>query len=156
MDATPVPSFRGVGDHQRSTHLAARRSGLDVDTTEQRLVGIAADADASWGHRKPNTPRRRHEPFFGYYGQAISMVADEDSSVVPELIRRVALHPCDVDPPTALAATLESMAALLPGDAGVPARSRTRQPGGVNGRAGRPRRPHRRAGPLQARAPQLR
>ena len=30
--------------------------------------GFAADADATWGHRRPNTPGTRHEAFFGYYG----------------------------------------------------------------------------------------
>jgi hypothetical protein len=72
--------------------------------------GIAADPDAAWGHRRPNTPGTRHQPFFGYYGQAVAMVPDEGGPPVPELIRRVALHPCHLDPPTALVATLDRMA----------------------------------------------
>jgi hypothetical protein len=149
MDATPVPTFRGVGDIQRAAHLAARRADVDAHTCEGFLVsfsrllveasvpdgfkaastsvavdwtdhatwsrpadadGIAADADAAWGHRKPNTPGAHHEPFFGYYGQAVTMVPDEDGPPIPELIRRVALHPCNIDPPTALVATFADMA----------------------------------------------
>ena len=44
--------------------------------------------------------------FFGYYAQAVTMVADEGGAPVPELVRRVALWPCAVDPPTALVPTL--------------------------------------------------
>jgi len=73
--------------------------------------GVAADADAAWGHRKPNTPGVRHQAFLGYYAQVVAMVPDEGGRPVPELIRRLALHPCDVDPPTALVATLEGMIA---------------------------------------------
>ena len=149
MDATPVPTFRGVDDQQRAEHLAARRADLDTHTCERFLLsfsrvlveasvadrwkaastsvavdwtdhatwsrpvdadGIAADPDATWGHRKPNTPGAKHQPFFGYYGQAVTMVPDEDGPPIPELIRRVALHPCNIDPPTALVDTLADMA----------------------------------------------
>lgn len=75
----------------------------------------AADPDAAWGHRKPNTPGARHEAFFGYYAQAVAMVPDEGGPPVPELIRRIALHPCDLDPPTALVPTLQRLV-----DGGVP------------------------------------
>src|SRR6266508_2875987 len=70
---------------------------------------IAADPDASWGHRNTNTPGTKDGMFFGYYGQAITIVADEHGPPVPELIRRVVLHPCNIDPPTALVAALERM-----------------------------------------------
>jgi len=49
----------------------------------------AADAEASWGHRKPNAPGARHETFLGYYFQAATMVAEDSGPAVPELIRRV-------------------------------------------------------------------
>ena len=79
---------------------------------------VAVDADAAWGHRKPNTPGAKHEAFFGYYGQAVTMVPDERKAPVPELIRRVVLHPCNVDPPSALVATIRDMAdkGILIGD----------------------------------------
>lgn len=79
---------------------------------------VAVDADATWGHRRPNTPGTKHEAFFGYYGQAITMVPDERKTPVPELIRRVVLHPCNVDPPSALVATIRDMAdkGILIGD----------------------------------------
>jgi len=70
----------------------------------------AADADAAWGHRKPNRPGACHEAFFGYYAQTLTMVGEEAGPQVPELVRRVALWPCDVDPPTALVGVFERMA----------------------------------------------
>lgn len=72
---------------------------------------VAADPDASWGHRRPNTPGTRHEHFFGYYAQAVAMVPDENGPPVPELIRRVTMQPCAIDPPTALVATMTAMTA---------------------------------------------
>lgn len=77
---------------------------VPADSTE-----VAADPDARWGHRRPNTPGTRHEHFFGYYAQAVAMVPDENGPPLPELIRRVAMHPCDIDPPTALVATMTAM-----------------------------------------------
>lgn len=70
---------------------------------------VAADPDASWGHRNTNTPGTKDGLFFGYYGQAITTVADEHAPQIPELIRRVALHPCNIDPPPALTALLQRM-----------------------------------------------
>jgi hypothetical protein len=70
---------------------------------------LAADPDASWGHRNTNTPGTKDGVFFGYYAQAITTVADDNGPAVPELIRRVVLHPCRDDPPTALVATLQRL-----------------------------------------------
>lgn len=70
---------------------------------------VAADPDASWGHRNTNTPGTKDGLFFGYYGQAVTTVADEHGPPVPELIRRVILHPCNIDPPSALVPALERM-----------------------------------------------
>jgi hypothetical protein len=51
--------------------------------------GPCADPEASWGHRKANTPGSRDELFFGYFFQVATMVADEDGHGVPELARRM-------------------------------------------------------------------
>ncbi|MCC6227367.1 MAG: hypothetical protein IT195_13310 [Microthrixaceae bacterium] len=72
---------------------------------------VAADPDASWGHRNTNTPGTKDGLFFGYYGQAVTTVADEHGPPIPELIRRVILHPCNIDPPTALVPVLQRLAA---------------------------------------------
>jgi hypothetical protein len=98
---------------QASTSLAADWTDLATWSrpTERQSDQVAADADAAWGHRKPNTPGATHQPFFGYYGQAITMVPDETGPAVPELIRRVTLQPCHIDPPADLVATFERMAA---------------------------------------------
>ena len=79
---------------------------------------MSADPDATWGHRNTNTPGTKDGLFFGYYGQAVTIVAEESGPAVPELIRRAVLHPCNIDPPTALVAVLKRMhhAGLAIGD----------------------------------------
>lgn len=79
---------------------------------------IAADADASWGHRNTNTPGTKDGLFFGYYAQAVTMVADQGSHAGPELVRRVTLAAPKVDPPPVMAATLVAMhhAGVVVGD----------------------------------------
>lgn len=70
---------------------------------------LSADPDASWGHRNTNTPGTKDGLFFGYYAQAVTMVANEDGPAVPELVRRVTLDAPSVDPPTTMAAVLGRM-----------------------------------------------
>jgi hypothetical protein len=70
---------------------------------------VAADPDASWGHRNTNTPGTKDGLFFGYYAQAVTTVADEHGPAVPELVRRVSLDPPTVDPPTVMATVLARM-----------------------------------------------
>jgi hypothetical protein len=71
--------------------------------------GPCADPEASWGHRKANTPGSRDELFFGYFFQVATMVADEDGQAVPELARRMLVTSCHVDPPHAFVSVLERM-----------------------------------------------
>ena len=40
IDPTPVPSFRGVPDHERALHLAAARSGVDAEANAARLDAV--------------------------------------------------------------------------------------------------------------------
>jgi hypothetical protein len=73
--------------------------------------GRTADRDASWGHRRGDHPGQEHELFFGYYLQLATMVHEEGASGVPELVRRMLLATCHVDPPPAFVSVLEKMAA---------------------------------------------
>ena len=41
IDPTPVPSFRGVPDHERVVHLAAARSGVDAQANAARLDAVS-------------------------------------------------------------------------------------------------------------------
>jgi len=71
---------------------------------------VGADPDASWGHRNTNTPGTKDGLFFGYYAQAVTMVAEEGGAAVAELVRRICLHPPSVDPVPAMAALVGRMA----------------------------------------------
>lgn len=71
---------------------------------------VAADPDASWGHRNTNTPGTKDGLFFGYYAQAVTMVAEEGGAAVAELVRRICMHAPSLDPVPAMATTLEAMA----------------------------------------------
>ncbi len=69
-----------------------------------------ADPEASWGHRRGNHPGQKDEAFYGYYLQAATTVKDEHGPEVPELVRRMLLTSCHVDPPPAFVPVLERMA----------------------------------------------
>jgi hypothetical protein len=70
-----------------------------------------ADGEASWGHRRGNSPGEQDEAFYGYYLQIATVVPDEHGPDVPELVRRIQIASCDTDPPGALVPVLERMAA---------------------------------------------
>ena len=69
-----------------------------------------ADREAAWGHRRGDGPGQKDEAFFGYYLQAATIVRDERGPAVPELVRRIHIAACDVDPPPAFVPVLERMA----------------------------------------------
>jgi hypothetical protein len=73
--------------------------------------GQCADPEAAWGHRRGAAPGHNDESFFGYYTQVATIVRDEHGPAVPELVRRIHIASCDVDPPGALVPVLERMAA---------------------------------------------
>jgi len=66
-----------------------------------------ADPEASWGHR--NAGLSKKDMFFGYYYQTVTMVRDETGDPVPELIRRLVVSGCHLDPPSQLVPVLERM-----------------------------------------------
>jgi len=72
--------------------------------------GRCADPEAAWGHRRGNSPGEADEAFYGYYLQVVTCVREEGGPEVPELVRRIQIASCDVDPPPALVPVLERMA----------------------------------------------
>jgi hypothetical protein len=73
--------------------------------------GRCADPEASWGHRRGNSPGEREGSFLGYYLQVVTAVGEERGRTVAELVRRIGLTSCEVDPPAALVPVLGRMAA---------------------------------------------
>jgi hypothetical protein len=71
--------------------------------------GACADPEASWGHRRGDSPGQKDEAFFGYYLQAATIVKEESGGEVGELVRRISLTSCQIDPPGAFVAVLERM-----------------------------------------------
>ena len=69
-----------------------------------------ADPEASWGHRRGDSPGQKDEAFFGCYLQAATIVKEESGGEVAELVRRISLTSCQIDPPGAFVAVLERMA----------------------------------------------
>lgn len=92
-------------------------SALAVDWTDIETFscpplergGECADPEASWGHRRGDSPGQADELFFGYYLSLAVVVREEDGDAVPELARRMELSSCHVDPPTSLVSVLERM-----------------------------------------------
>jgi len=69
----------------------------------------SADAEASWGHRSAGVTKG--ELFFGYFLQAATMVHDEHGPEVCELVRRMLLSTCSLDPVPAFVPVLERFCA---------------------------------------------
>ena len=70
-----------------------------------------ADPEASWGHRRGDGPGQKDELFYGFFLQLATMVHEESGAAVPELVRRLLLTSCHVDPPPAFVAVMEKMVA---------------------------------------------
>ncbi len=71
--------------------------------------GECADPEASWGHRRGKGPGQKDELFFGYYFSLATMVNDEGSPAVPELVRAMSLSSCWRDPVPIIVAVLEHL-----------------------------------------------
>jgi hypothetical protein len=94
---------------QASSSYAVDWTDVESFSSRRTKDGVYSDPDASWGHRKGGGPGERDELFFGYYLQAATMVNDEGSSSVPELVRRMTINSCCVDPPPQIVGVLTSM-----------------------------------------------
>lgn len=83
-----------------------------------RAGEASADSDASFGHRRGDAPGQAHEVFFGYYLQLATMVGPVGGRRAPELVRRMLLTPCDLDPPSSFVDVLSRLYAsgVAPGD----------------------------------------
>lgn len=71
--------------------------------------GPTADPEASWGHRRGDAPGQKDESFYGFFLQLATMVHEDGGAAVPELVRRLLLTSCHVDPPPAFVLVLDKM-----------------------------------------------
>ena len=71
----------------------------------------SADPEASWGHRRGDSPGQHDELFFGYYLGLATMVKQEGADAAPELVRRMLLTTCASDPVPPFAGVLARLAA---------------------------------------------
>ena len=122
-DGSPSAQLRVVIDSLIEAAIPKRwkdaSSSLAVDWSDieshsrppDQKGGRCADAEASWGRRKSDQPGVKDELFFGYELQAATMVKEEGGEPVPELVRRMLLTTCSLDPPKAFVPVLEDMVA---------------------------------------------
>lgn len=120
-DGEPSDALCGVMDALLEASVPSwvreATSALAVDWSDHETFstppsekgGLCADPEASWGRRKSNQPGQRDEKFFGYELQAATMVREEHGPAVPELVRRILLTNCHIDPPHAFVRVLERM-----------------------------------------------
>ena len=120
-DGLPSEELRSVLDALVEAsvpeEVATVSTSLAVDWSDQETfarppadaVSPGADPEASWGHRSAGVAKE--DLFFGYFLSAATMVADEGVAGVPELVRRITLSSCALDPVVAFVPTLEVMAA---------------------------------------------
>ena len=99
---------------EASISAALKEGGdLAVDWTDVETFArpgsagrASVDPDTSFGHRKGDAPGQEHEMFLGYYLQLATMVAEVGAPRIPELIRRMLLTSCRLDPPPAFVPVL--------------------------------------------------
>jgi hypothetical protein len=119
-DGAPSEALAGVIDDLLEATIPAavadHTSALAVDWTDHdtwalapHSNGVTADPEASWGHRRSHAIGATDELFYGYYPQAATMVPEEHGPPVPELVRRLLVTSCHVDPPRAFVAVLQRM-----------------------------------------------
>jgi hypothetical protein len=92
---------------EASSSLAVDWSDQETFAFPTRAGAKSADPEATWGHRRGGPTRG--ELFFGYYFSAATMVSDEGAGQVPELVRRMALSSCAIDPVPLFVGVLERM-----------------------------------------------
>lgn len=97
-------------EHKASTRALAV-DWTDVESFARPPVeegGPTQDPEASWGHRRGDGPGQRDELFYGSYLGLATMVA-EAGAAVPELVRRMLLTSCSVDPVPAFVPVLTDL-----------------------------------------------
>ncbi len=111
-DGSPSEALGEVcGAPQTSSYAVDWTDTESFSRPPPKKGGSCADPEAAWGHRRGNSPGEADEAFFGYYLQVVTMVGEEGGPKVPELVRRILLASCGVDPPPALVAVIERLAA---------------------------------------------
>jgi hypothetical protein len=120
-DGEPSDVLQGLADDLIEASIGAAykeaTSAYAVDWTDVesfarpplKVGGETADPEASWGHRRGDGPGQKDELFYGDYLQLATMVREETGEDVPELVRRLLLTSCHVDPPPAFVPVLENM-----------------------------------------------
>jgi hypothetical protein len=118
-DGSPSEVLRDVIDALTEASVPDRYKdasrSLAVDWTDHETFSrpplyrgaTCADLEASWGHRRAG--HRKTELFFGYYFSAATMVRDEDTDAVPELVRRMTITSCRLDPARSIVGVLTRM-----------------------------------------------
>ena len=94
---------------QATTALAVDWTDLETWAVAPHSEQTGADPDASWGHRASHAIGVKDELFYGYYPQMATMVPEEHGPPVPELVRRILVTSCHLDPPPAFVAVLKRM-----------------------------------------------
>lgn len=122
-DGEPSDLLQALADQLIEASIPAEHkessSSLAVDWTDVESFARSplgecapsADREASWGHRRGNSPGHVHDLFYGYYLSLATKVHEERGPAVPELVRRMGLTSCHVDPVPAFVGVLEKMAA---------------------------------------------
>ncbi len=122
-DGAPSPELTAVLDalleasippgHKNATRaLAVDWSDLETFSRPPPVRGgDCADPEASWGHRRGDSPGQKDELFYGYYISAGTMVREENGPPVPELARRMTQTSCHLDPARAMVPVLQRMPA---------------------------------------------
>ncbi|MFZ0383317.1 MAG: hypothetical protein WAL38_36200 [Solirubrobacteraceae bacterium] len=125
-DGTPSDALSDVLDRLLEASVqhasAPASSSLAVDWTDHESFSrpppepdaACADPEASWGRRRRHGPGDKDELFYGYYLQVATIVKDDDHPDADhpdagELVRRITLTSCHVDPPSALVPVLERL-----------------------------------------------
>lgn len=97
------PRKRGTQEKDAQEKDAQEKDGepayQDTEPDAPQKDRESADSEASWGHRRGDAPGQKDEAFYGYYLQAATIVREEHGPEVPELVRRISLTSCHVDPP---------------------------------------------------------
>jgi len=122
-DGAPSPGLAGIPgalpeasippQHKDTTRaLAVDWSDLETFSCPPPAKGgDCAGPEASWGHRRGDSPGQKDELFYGYYISAGTMVKEDNGPAVPELARRMTLTTCHLDPARAMVPVLERMTA---------------------------------------------
>ena len=120
-DGAPSPGLAGILDalleasippQHKDTTRALAVDWSDLETFSRppsRGSSDCADPEASWGHRRGDSPGQKDELFYGYYLSAGTMVTEENGPPVPELARRVTLTSCRLDPARAMVPVLQRL-----------------------------------------------